>query len=488
MKRIKRPKLTAKYGMLLVVGLLVRIMISAVRVQQSRRNAVPHSSITKQQQQPIKIPNTMTGYYRSIEELEGRKLRFPSVEQRLKVYLSTWYVPPCDKRNGGRVQYDYLSSNSNNSVVVLQEAGNNNYRLSVNASTEQSRVVLLMNQTMIKQCSHGFCLDVVRFFLPVWDRLPRPINHTAPPPPLLLQFGDAEQYRATIFGGPQSGRFKVYPTIPVIKKFRHSMEASTIDTITRTHCYKEKQPELAATIRDPLPRTHPIISIVSSYNRHFGALKYVPNNDVPWEEKLDAAVFRGALTGKNRIIGINPNTLTDTERCHRIPRCRFVSMYGGDESQRNIDARLVYRSNASAPISIPGMELYGDNLSMKQLLQYKVLILLEGNDVASGLKWALFSESVVMMPHPTCTSWAMEELLEPWVHYVPIANDFEDVNEQLEWVIQNDQAARQIAKRGRLWITDLLFHPDSEKDNDRILERTFRAYAAHFVHNSSLLT
>jgi hypothetical protein len=41
--------------------------------------------------------------------------------------------------------------------------------------------------------------------------------------------------------------------------------------------------------------------------------------------------------------------------------------------------------------------------------------MIAGNDVASGLKWALFSQSVVLMPPPNHTSWAMEELLEPWV-------------------------------------------------------------------------
>jgi hypothetical protein len=54
-------------------------------------------------------------------------------------------------------------------------------------------------------------------------------------------------------------------------------------------------------------------------------------------------------------------------------------------------------------------------MSMRHLLQYKVIIMLEGNDVASGLKWALLSQSVVLMPPPQHTSWAMEELLQPWV-------------------------------------------------------------------------
>jgi hypothetical protein len=54
-------------------------------------------------------------------------------------------------------------------------------------------------------------------------------------------------------------------------------------------------------------------------------------------------------------------------------------------------------------------------VDMESLLEYKGIIMIEGNDVASGLKWALLSQSVVLMPPPKHTSWAMEELLEPWI-------------------------------------------------------------------------
>ena len=53
-------------------------------------------------------------------------------------------------------------------------------------------------------------------------------------------------------------------------------------------------------------------------------------------------------------------------------------------------------------------------MSVKEMLKNKAIIMMEGNDVASGLKWALYSSSVVMMPVPTVTSWALEEMLQPW--------------------------------------------------------------------------
>jgi len=41
-----------------------------------------------------------------------------------------------------------------------------------------------------------------------------------------------------------------------------------------------------------------------------------------------------------------------------------------------------------------------------------------GNDVASGLKWMLASNSVVLMPLPRRESWAMESLLQVYVFHM----------------------------------------------------------------------
>ena len=125
-------------------------------------------------------------------------------------------------------------------------------------------------------------------------------------------------------------------------------------------------------------------------------------------------------------------------------------------------------------------------MNYHDMLQYKAIIMLEGNDVASGLKWALFSNSVVMMSKPTCTSWAMEELLRPYVHYIPLKDDLSNVEEQVQWMIDHDVEAEQIANNGRLWMTDLVFHPDVTKDTDAILDETFRRYLQHFQYNPTL--
>jgi hypothetical protein len=87
-----------------------------------------------------------------------------------------------------------------------------------------------------------------------------------------------------------------------------------------------------------------------------------------------------------------------------------------------------------------------------------------------------------MMPEPTVMSWAMEERLVPWVHYIPInvyttdastdatinGSDpiivHTDAEEKMQWILQNDKKAREIVKASTLWIADLELHPHAKND------------------------
>jgi hypothetical protein len=72
------------------------------------------------------------------------------------------------------------------------------------------------------------------------------------------------------------------------------------------------------------------------------------------------------------------------------------------------------------------------------------------------------------------------ELLIPWVHYIPLNEDANDVKEKMQWVIDNDNLAQRIAERASLWIEDLCFHPDAALDDRLIQEEMVRRYLAHF--------
>ena len=96
---------------------------------------------------------------------------------------------------------------------------------------------------------------------------------------------------------------------------------------------------------------------------------------------------------------------------------------------------------------------------MREQLQSKFLLSLEGNDVATGLKWMLYSNSAVVMPRPTCETWACEGELMPFKHYIPVKYDLSDIEEVFDWCLTNLDAAEEIANNGRRFIENFLDEP-----------------------------
>ena len=160
-----------------------------------------------------------------------------------------------------------------------------------------------------------------------------------------------------------------------------------------------------------------------------------------------------------------------------LRRCRLVYR---NANSTIINARLT-DTRGRLPDVLNGVNLTAPSVSMRHLLRYKGIVMLEGNDVASGLKWALLSESVVLMPVPKHSSWAMEELLQPWVHFVPLNDDITDVEDKMQWILDHEENALKIAAAATLWMQDLVFHPDAEEDDRWIQEEILRRYSKHFA-------
>jgi hypothetical protein len=127
---------------------------------------------------------------------------------------------------------------------------------------------------------------------------------------------------------------------------------------------------------------------------------------------------------------------------------------------------------------VNGVQIIRKRRGVDIVQKFKVIISFEGNDVASGLKWMLQSESVVLMPPPTRTSWAMEELLQPWIHYIPMLHDGSNAEEMVQWVIKNDEKARKIAERATLFMYDMVYHPDAIEDDKEIRLEMAKRYRA----------
>ncbi len=95
---------------------------------------------------------------------------------------------------------------------------------------------------------------------------------------------------------------------------------------------------------------------------------------------------------------------------------------------------------------------FKEKLTIDEQLQYKFILSIEGNDVATNLKWIMSSNSIAVMPTPKFETWFMEGTLKPDYHYIHIKDDYSDLNDKLEYYIQNPNKADEIRKNANEYV------------------------------------
>jgi len=183
------------------------------------------------------------------------------------------------------------------------------------------------------------------------------------------------------------------------------------------------------------------ILIKYEYNYHWNILNDF-KDQCAWKNKKNQVLWRGnGMTSLNK----KNNRLTFIEKHH-----------------------INHNVGFSDKIHIHPVEFYKPAMTIDEQLKFKYLICLEGNDVATSLKWSLLSNSVVIMSKPIIEGWLMEGLLQPYVHYVPLKEDFSDLDEILEWCITNDDICKQISKNSTKWMEQFLDYNNELKLHDAI--------------------
>lgn len=119
-------------------------------------------------------------------------------------------------------------------------------------------------------------------------------------------------------------------------------------------------------------------------------------------------------------------------------------------------------------------------MTIKDQLKFKYILSIEGNDVATGLKWQLASNSVVFMAKPNTVSFAMEDLLVPFIHYVPVKDDYSNLMEMVEWARQNDEKCRWISRQATLYMNKLWKTKQAQNDYDEIRKQLAIKYNNQF--------
>ena len=153
--------------------------------------------------------------------------------------------------------------------------------------------------------------------------------------------------------------------------------------------------------------------------RHFLFVR----DDLPFVEKDDIAVFRGIVRGKDKRIAL---------------------------FERHFGSRGLDMVDTSDPPVRP--EWGGEKATIREQLRHKFILCVEGNDVATNLKWVFSSNSIAVMPRPEFETWFLEGLLEPGVHYIGVEPDFSDLLEKLAWYRAHPDSCARIVEAEHAWV------------------------------------
>ena len=199
-------------------------------------------------------------------------------------------------------------------------------------------------------------------------------------------------------------------------------------------------------------------------------------NVTKWEDKKPSLIWRGGFTGFAADKNLTENYVDGGPRIQAV-RANF------HEDTSAIDIAFQAGSpTTNVPFEFNDTKslVRKSNTNMIDQLKHKYILSIEGNDVATGLKWQLVSNSVVFMAKPTTVSFLMEDLLEPFVHYVPVKEDHSDLVEMVNWARRNDDKCKLISEQATAYIDRLWMSEEAKADNIAIVKKLGEAYHKQF--------
>ncbi|WP_169330540.1 glycosyl transferase family 90 [Vreelandella jeotgali] len=179
--------------------------------------------------------------------------------------------------------------------------------------------------------------------------------------------------------------------------------------------------------------------------RHF----YTVKDSWRYDDKKDGLVWRGAAT--------QPHRRHFLEQCYGLLRCDVGAT---DDKAETATYREPF-------------------MAIEQQLEHKFIFSIEGNDVATNLKWIMASNSLCFMKRPIFETWFMEGTLVPGYHYVEVKDDFSDMDDKIDYYLAHPNEAKAIIDNANRYI-DAFFQPRRERLTalmvfERYLARTQRS-------------
>ncbi len=184
----------------------------------------------------------------------------------------------------------------------------------------------------------------------------------------------------------------------------------------------------------------------------------IVKNAIDWTQKSSVAFFRGSRTSSDR----DPLILMSRSKPDVID-----AKYTANQAWRSLADTL-----GAEPVS---------TVSFEDHCKYKYLFNMRGVAASFRYKHLFLCKSLVLNVDSNWIEFFYQEL-KPWIHFVPIAKDYSDVEEILTFLKENDEIAHNIANEGFDFIWNYLTLDSVQCYWNKLLEK----YANLLKYNPKL--
>tara|TARA_B110000285_G_scaffold96747_1_gene110412 strand:- start:1184 stop:2155 length:972 start_codon:yes stop_codon:yes gene_type:complete len=206
-----------------------------------------------------------------------------------------------------------------------------------------------------------------------------------------------------------------------------------------------KIPEEPGLVKSRPINNKNINSVLLKWNkiRHF---TFISKDDLPYTKKKDQLVFRA------KVHSSQPQRIKFLEKHYGHPMCNIGKVNSNNLNRLWMVKRMTYL----------------------QQLQYKFILCLEGNDVASNLKWVMSSNSIAVMPKPKYETWFMEGRLIADHHYIEIKDDYSDLESKLRFFIKHPKKAELIIENANKHVNQFKDQKKEDLISVMVLDKYFK--------------
>jgi len=159
---------------------------------------------------------------------------------------------------------------------------------------------------------------------------------------------------------------------------------------------------------------------------HLFNKKYLPS----WETRSSELCWRGGCSGVGGLTSL---------------RVRFVEHIYKYNPHTDVRLSTWWSEHKNIPDYY-----FANRISYTEFLKFKIFFIVDGNCVASNHMYGFASGAIpFVISNGMCWFY---HLLIPYIHYIPINYDLSNLIEQIEWVNNNDDKAKEIANNALIFV------------------------------------